>query len=246
VKREQPAYGGRGRLGLIVPTTNTVNECEWSRVMPDGVSFHTTRIALHDPARTPAEADRFDDEVAAKARELADASVRVVAYACTATSMAVPPERLSRRLSERSGCPVITTAEAIVAALRVFGARRMAIATPYAGRLADSDRDFYGAMGIEVAGIEGLGLTVEDHDRVPATPLDVVRDLATSAARCRPDALLITCTDMPSMALIRRLEAEIDCPVITSNQATLWLALRRAAIGDVIADLGRLFETRSV
>ena len=40
-------YGKRAKLGLIVPPTNTVNEAEWSAMVPEGVTFHVTRMPLH-------------------------------------------------------------------------------------------------------------------------------------------------------------------------------------------------------
>jgi hypothetical protein len=54
------AYGWRARLGLIVPTTNTVNEAEWARMAPDGVTIHSARTRFHaaaDPIRL--EDDRY-------------------------------------------------------------------------------------------------------------------------------------------------------------------------------------------
>lgn len=241
--QRQPEYGYRGKLGLIVPATNSVNEAEWARFMPQGVSFHTTRLALHSAPQGEAEFDRFRRGIASKVLELMPARVNVTAFACTAGSMIVPPEKLSRSVEELSDLTVITTAQAIIEALGAIGARRIAIATPYDDRLVESDRAFYAGMGIEVAGVTGLGLSVDDHVRVPATPLAKVRELAIAAVACKPDALLITCTDVPCMLLIPELEAELSLPVITSNQATLWLALRRAGIPDKIPELGRLFNT---
>ena len=46
------AYGARARLGVIVPPTNTVNEVEWQRMAPDGVSVHATRMPLHTDSGT--------------------------------------------------------------------------------------------------------------------------------------------------------------------------------------------------
>gem|GEM_PF-4633866 len=47
-------YGWRAKLGLIVPTTNTVNEAEWNMAAPDGVSIHGARMVLHTDVTTKA------------------------------------------------------------------------------------------------------------------------------------------------------------------------------------------------
>ena len=36
-------YGWRGRIGLIVPSTNTINEPEFARLVPRGVAVHSAR-----------------------------------------------------------------------------------------------------------------------------------------------------------------------------------------------------------
>ena len=50
-------YGWRAKIGLIVPLTNTVNEAEWARMAPEGVSIHVTRMTLH-PGGDAAALDR--------------------------------------------------------------------------------------------------------------------------------------------------------------------------------------------
>ena len=35
--------GYRRRIGVIVPQSNTVNEAEFARMAPEGVTFHFTR-----------------------------------------------------------------------------------------------------------------------------------------------------------------------------------------------------------
>jgi maleate isomerase/arylmalonate decarboxylase len=54
------------------------------------------------------------------------------------------------------------------------------------------------------------------------------------------DALLITCTDFPTLPLIAGLEADLGVPVVTSNQATFWAMLRAAGIDDRFRQFGKL------
>lgn len=41
-------YGWRGRLGLIVPSSNTTMEMELHNYLPEGVSLHTSRMPLRN------------------------------------------------------------------------------------------------------------------------------------------------------------------------------------------------------
>ena len=55
--------------------------------------------------------------------------------------------------------------------------------------------------------------------------------------RVAGDALFIPCTDTPALDLIPSLESDFDKPVLTSNQVTVWHALRTAGVA-ARAELG--------
>lgn len=242
--RHRSAYGWRAKLGVIVPPTNTVNEAEWSRMMPDGVTFHTARMVLHDTATPEGEAALLTD-LGTAIGDLTPANVDVVAYACTAGSMTVPPATLPNRIATVAERPAATTAAAIVAALTALGVARVAVATPYDDRLNDHERAFLHACGFTVTGIAGLGHGAggrHEYRRIAETPLRDVEAHARSVFAAAPaDALLLSCTDFPTLPLIDRLEADLGVPVLSSNTATLWRALRLAGIEDAVPGGGRLF-----
>ena len=240
--RHLSVYSPRGKIGLIVPPTNTVNEAEWSRLMPEGVTFHTVRMAIHsDPSSDRGAVVR---DIAGRVHELAQARVDVVAYACTAGSMVSPPRALPDEVERETGVAVVTTAAAIVDALHALGARRVSIATPYHDALNEHEVAFLAENGIETARIAGLGLGANgpvDYPLIAQTPLEAVEAHARAVFVPGSDALVVTCTDFPSLPLIERLEAALGVPVVTSNTATLWAALRRAEIAGAVPG-GRLFQ----
>jgi len=243
--RHLSAYAPRARLGVIVPPTNTVNEAEWARLMPEGVTFHTTRMVLHSDTTSDAGRAALRADLDASIALLTQARVDVVAYACTAGSMATPADSIPDDMTARSGTPCITTAAAIVAALRALGVRRVAVATPYHQALNDHEVHFLSDHGFEVTAIAGLGIGAngpQEYPRIAETPLAGVRAHALSVLGRGEDALLITCTDFPTLPLITGLEAETGLPVVTSNTATLWQALRRAGIADALPQGGQLFS----
>ena len=116
--RHKSTYSWRAKLGLIVPPTNTVNEAEWARQMPDGVTFHTVRMPIHAGTHDEEGRRALVADIATRVRELAEARVDVVAYACTAGSMVSPADSLPRAVEAATGIPVVTTAATIVAALQ--------------------------------------------------------------------------------------------------------------------------------
>ena len=51
--------------------------------------------------------------------------------------------------------------------------------------------------------------------------------MAREAVADVPDALFISCTNLPTYDVIPQLEAELRMPVLSANQVTMWAALRR-------------------
>ncbi|MND01019.1 Maleate isomerase [compost metagenome] len=54
--------------------------------------------------------------------------------------------------------------------------------------------------------------------------------------------MLMACTNLHTTDVIQDMEAAIGCPVLTSNQSTLWYCLRRLGRNDNIPELGQLFK----
>ena len=79
--RHLSAYSWRARLGVIVPPTNTVNEAEWARLMPEGTSFHTMRMSLHADTSSREGQRALHDDLDKAMAELVKADVDVIAYA---------------------------------------------------------------------------------------------------------------------------------------------------------------------
>ena len=235
--------GWRARIGVIVPPSNTVNEVEFNRLKPDGVTFHFTRAPLRaDPA-----ADDFAammDDLAAAGATLASCDVDLIAYGCTAGSMACPADRLIGKLPAAAGVEAVSTAGAILAALRALGTRRIAMATPYTEATNAHEKHYLEGHGIAVLADSGLGLNTDlaSIKKISRVPPSAVYAHASAVDRPDAEALLICCTDFNALDVIEPLEDALAKPVITSNTATLWAALRAAGIEDRLAGCGRLLR----
>lgn len=236
-------WGHRARLGLIVPTTNTVNEAEWAAMLPAGVSLHSARMSLHHFADGESP-ETLPEALAQAIAALTPANVSCIAYGCTAGSMVNPAEALPRAMSAAAHCPCTSTAAAIVSALHSLGVATLAIATPYHDALNHHEVEFLESQGLQVTGIAGLGIGgggVQEYTQLAQLSLETIKAHALKTFRASPaQALLLSCTDMPSLPLIDALEAELGIPVISSNTATLWRALCLVGVDAPIVGAGQL------
>jgi maleate isomerase len=234
-------HGWRGRLGLIVPSSNTTNEPEFYRALPEGVSLHTARMRL--TSANAGELERMAEEVERCVELLATADVDVVAYGCTTGSLVKGPgydEEIESRIERAAGVPGVATAAAIKRAFDALDLDSLAVHTPYIDDLNDRETDFLEDAGYEVVDLTGLGmeagLTIGEQ-----RPERAYRE-ARALDHADADGVFVSCTNYRTFEVIERLERDLGKPVVTSNQATLWDALRRLDVEQPSDAPGLLFD----
>ncbi|WP_222920107.1 aspartate/glutamate racemase family protein [Natrinema sp. SYSU A 869] len=231
----------QGRVGLIVPSSNTAAEPEFRECLPDEITVHGARMALESV--TVDELDTMSDDAARAATLLGHADVDAVAYACTTGSLIHGPgfdAELEDRLADAAGVPAVATARSVVRALEALNAERVAVVTPYTDELDEKERDFLEEAGFDVASIDGRGLEA-NTDIGALTPDDASRQVLEYVGSDDDlDAVFVSCTNYRSLAAVDGLEAKLGVPVITSNGATLWDVCGTA--GFVVDGPGTLFD----
>lgn len=231
----------RARIGLIVPSTNTTNEPEFVDHVPPDVSVHTARVEGGDC--TVETLERMADDIERSARLLSHARVDVIAFGCTTGSLVRGPDyadELRSRIRDVAEVPAVVTAGAVSEALSTLDAESLSVTTPYPDEINRLLREYLVAQGFEILELRGLDLV--SPEAVAEQPTETVVAEARAVADERADCLFISCTDYPTFDVIDTLEAELGCPVVTSNQATLWRALGVAGLNDTAPGLGQLFE----
>lgn len=232
-------YGVRARIGLLVPAINGIVEPEFNAMKPEGVSVHATRLP-YEGTFEGLESMATGIEDAAKL--LVTGGVSVIAYACTAGSLvkgAGWDQELIKRIEAATGLPATTTSTAVIKALKEFGVRKVAVATPYGEDFNRVEKQFFEAHGIKVLRIKGLDI----HGEVlRSTPIETAYNLAREVNMPEADAVFISCTGFKSITVIEKLEKELRKPVFSSNTATMWDVLKKLGIKDPIRGYGKLFE----
>jgi maleate isomerase len=232
-------FGWRLRIGMLLPSSNRVAEPEIPAMLPEGVSLHTTRLKLAGSTRD--ELLAMTENVEAGAELLADADVDLIAFHCTAVSTFDPEMegRLKQRIEKKTGKPATATAEALTAAFRALQARRIVLVSPYVKEINQREVAFMAHHGIEVVHEVGLNLT-DGVAFASVEPGDWYR-LTLANRHKDADAYFVSCTTIRSTPVIAALERDLGRPVVTSNQALAWHALRKGNVRDTMPGFGELF-----
>lgn len=233
--------GRRARIGIVVPSVNTVMEPWAQRTVPEGVSVHFSRMFMPPDTTTEGliEMDRTDGKSAL--RQLTSIYPHVMAYGCTASSIVQGLDydaHLRTEIAETFDVPATTAAHAIITGLRTLGARRISMVSPYPAKLDAAEHAYFAKAGFDVLGGDCLGIV--DGFRLAEPSPETLFALGKRGMAAEADALVISCLNTRSHTVIDRLEQALGKPVVTSTQATLWHALRLAGIEDRIPGYGRL------
>ena len=236
-------FGWRARLGVIHPSRGWTPEHEWPRMLPRGVSHLVARMPLK--ATTPEELMKMGKHAIEAARMLASASVDLICYGCTVETVLQGIEydrKLTRELEEATGIPAKTMAGGVLEALKELNARKIAIVTPYIEEINRQEKSFMEALGFEVVYEKGLGIS-ETLEIAKISPGTVYRlGMEAIAKAPEADTLFFSCGNMRTIEVLSPLERDTGRPVISSNQALLWAALKAASVNEPIHGFGSLLE----
>jgi maleate isomerase len=196
------------RIGLLLPSSNTVQEADLVRMLPPATTVHTTRLTLTtvDQESTLAIVAELERE----SRKLLDADVDVILFAATAPSSrngAGYDRKLIERITGATGKPATTASTALIEALRVLNMRRVA----------------YGAAWSKEVNATAVKF-VEEHVLGLLEP-ETARDMARRIDRPEAQAIVLACGNWRAAEVIDEIEQELGKPVLTTNQVSLWHTL---------------------
>jgi maleate isomerase len=229
------------RLGVILPSCNTLLETELCSLPINGVSFHFTRVVCCSDEEE--ELAAMADQAPNAAELLSHAKVHAIAFGCTAGSFLYGKGydlKLIKKMASRVTVPCITTSTAVIKGLREMKINRVMLLTPYEQWLTQRGFEFLKANNFEVIGSEHLNFT-DSHNLVDKTSEQIV-EWAKTKIRPNCDGVFISCTNFRGMGAAEQLEKDLGIPVVTSNQATVWYLLQLSGYKSPVTGYGALLQ----
>ncbi len=229
------------RIGLLLPSSNSTQEPEFGRILPDGVTLHVARL----PLRT-VEADataHVVNDIETESRKLADADVDVIVLAATAPSSRNGlgyDQELIKRIETASGRRATTASTALIQALRALDVQRLVIAAPWSDPVNTMAAAFIEASGFNVLAHRAIG-HVSNLD-IGLLSEKTAFELGAAVDQPGAQAVMLACGNWSTLGIVDRLEAALGKPVLTTNQVSLWAVLRLAEYHAPVFGWGRLLR----
>lgn len=242
------------RVGLIVPSSNTTMETEIpemlrsrSQIEPEQFTFHSSRMRMKHV--TKEELTKMDYDSVRCAVELSDARCDVLAYACLVAIMCQGPgyhvssEIKLTNATVQTGDMIstISSAGALIEGLKIMGAKKISIITPYMKPLTQTVIEYIESYDIQV--LDSISLEVADNLEVgrldPMNLIDIAQRLNIQDA----DAVVLSaCVQMPSLPAVQEVENRLGIPVLTAATSTVYQILKKLNLKPVVPNAGKLLS----
>lgn len=242
------AVGYRAKMGVIVPSTNTVVEHDYNVMRPHGITFHMGRMYIEDAtANDDAAFERLIQQIrAATATAVRDVMTAEPDHLIMGMSAETfwggqsGNQSFIQKMRDLSGLEVTTGADACGVACRTLGVTKVAVITPYQPVGDDQVHGFFSDIGLDVVRLEGL--KCESATAIAAVPEERLRHTLQVLDGPDVEAIIQVGTNLSMLRLADEAERWLEKPVLAINAVTLWHALRSNGYDDRVACAGTLLR----
>jgi len=236
--------------GDITPRDGDVHRgpgFQFYHIVPNDVMLVTTPLGIEDYTE-----DKVEKAIVTyweKVERLAKEEVDHIILGGAPISAQLGRERVQRLLGEaeqKYGIPGDGPIEAVIAAMKHLGLKKIAVGSRWADELNGKVRAYLEAGGIEVVGVTSRGQwAAQAFAMTFEQGLQTALDVGREAMELDPSVDAVWVAGGAAMALhaVPALEAEYHKPVFTNLSAEVWHGLVHTKVIDPVKDWGTLLGT---
>ena len=230
------------RIGLIALATDFIIEKDFIEIIKDkNIDFFVNRIECYNPL-TKENLIKMSDRVTEVTKNiLPNENIDCIVYGCTSGTIAAGFESIEKKVkAAKPDAKLTTPSSAAIKALKKLNVKKLAIFTPYCKRLNDEVVEYFSNEGFHISANTYLDIAA-DYD-IGKVDQNFLFEVLSNMEIKDSDALFVSCTALPVLKIIDKLEKKINKPVLSSNQSLIWDALESIGKNDDIIGFGKLFK----
>ena len=230
------------RVGLIALATDFRIEKDFMSIIKDqSIDFFVNRIHCYFPL-TSENLKKMSNSITETSGDiLPNEKLDCVVYGCTSGTIASGYSSIKKKINlAKPEAKVTTPSTAAINALKKLGLKRISIFTPYSKALNDEVVDYFKKENFEITTNSYFDISNDlDIGKVDENYLyETLCEMDLGEA----EALFISCTALPALSIIDKLEKKLNKIVLSSNQVLIWDTLQSIGKRDRIEGFGRLFK----
>ena len=230
------------RIGLIALATDFMIERDFIKIIRDkDIDFFVNRIECYNPL-TKENLIRMSEKVTEVTNNiLPNEEIDCIVYGCTSGTIAAGYESIKKKVKAAKPKAKLTTpSSAAIKALKKLKVKKIAIFTPYSKKLNDEVVHYFVKEGFNVTSNSYLDIQA-DYD-IGKVEQEFLFDVLSKIEMNDAEALFISCTALPVLDIIDRLERELNKTVLSSNQTLIWDSLESIGKNKNVVGFGNLFN----
>jgi maleate isomerase len=231
------------RIGLITLGSDFRIEKDFNNIIYGrDIDLYVNRIHCYNPLTNETLAKMAEDITEVTKDILPDQKLDCVAYGCTSGTVAAGYDVIKEKVNlAKPEAKVTTPITSAIKALNVLGINKISIFTPYTKTINDSVVGYFEKENININSLTYFDIDSDlDIGKVDENYLFEVLskiDLEDS------DALFVSCTALPVLSIIDKLEKKLNKVILSSNQTLIWDSLNEINYKEKIEGFGKLFNS---
>ena len=231
------------KIGLIALASDYMIEKDFIKIIKDKkIDLFINRIECFNPL-TKENLIKMSEKVTEVTKDiLPDEKVDCIAYGCTSGTIAAGFDAIQKKIKDAKPEAIVTTpSTASIKALKKLNVNKVAIFTPYSKKLNDEVLDFFKKENFEIKANSYFNIESDiDIGKVDPNYLyEVLSNMNLNGA----EALFVSCTALPALSIINKLEEKLNKFVLSSNQTLIWDSLNAINYKEKIEGFGKLFNS---
>jgi len=230
------------RIGLITLASDFRIEKDFNNIIyGKEIDLFSNRIHCYNPL-TNETLKKMADDITDVAKEiLPDQKLDCVAYGCTSGTIAAGYNSIFDKVNlAKPNTKVTTPITSAIKALKKLNINKISIFTPYTDEINQSVAEYFKKENIEVVSLTYFDIA-SDLDIGKVDP-DYLFEVLSKIDLSTSDALFVSCTALPVLSLIDKLEKKLGKVVLSSNQTLIWDNLKEINYKKNIDGCGQLFK----
>jgi len=231
------------RIGLITLGSDFRIEKDFNNVIyGKNIDLFVNRIRCYNPLTNETLAKMADDITHVTKEILPGEKLDCVAYGCTSGTVAAGYNSIKEKINlAKPEAKVTTPITSAIKALKKLNIKNISIFTPYTDLINQSIIDYFKKSEINIKSLHYFDIA-SDLD-IGKVDRNYLFEVLSNINLDESDALFISCTALPALDLIDKLEKKLNKIVLSSNQTLIWEALNLIANKEKIKGYGKIFNT---
>tara|TARA_B100001123_G_scaffold422001_1_gene530306 strand:+ start:117 stop:863 length:747 start_codon:yes stop_codon:yes gene_type:complete len=230
------------KIGLIALASDYMIEKDFTNVIKDKkIDFFVNRIECYNPL-TSENLIKMSEKVTEVTKDiLPGEKIDCVVYGCTSGTIAAGYDSIKKKIKiAKPEAEVTTPSTAAIKALKKLNINKIAVFTPYPKKLNDEVLEFFKKEKFQIK--SNSYFDIESDIDIGKVDPEYLYQILSKMDLNGAEALFVSCTALPALSIIERLEKKLGVIVLSSNQTLIWETLEKIKKNNSINGFGKLFS----